>query len=158
MSIRSLICCVALGIVISGCGDGASKSSLVEVTGTVTYNGKPLTGATVTMVVGEKGEMANGFTDASGKFKLTTGGRAGAPIGAAKVGITKAAAGAATVDTAAVKPEDMRKMQMAGGGKAADLTPKSEIPEKFGNPTTSGLVATIDADPKKNIFEFPLVD
>lgn len=123
----------------------------------MTYNSKPVTGATVTMV-SEKGELANGFTDASGKFKMTTGGRPGVSVGPQKVGITKTAAGATPVDAQTVKPEDMRKMQMAGGGAAQDLTPKSEIPVKYADPAKSGLVATVDAVASKNVFEYPLVD
>lgn len=156
MLLRSFLCCIALSVTICGCGGGGGVT-LVDVSGTVNYGGKPVAGATVTMT-SEKGELSTGFTDASGKFKMTTGGRPGVPVGPKKVGITKAAAAATQVDPQAVKPEDMRKMQMAGGGTATDLTPKSEIPIKYADPAKSGLVATVDADASKNVFEYPLVD
>lgn len=155
MLFRSLFGFVLLSLAVCGCNPGGGGASLVETIGTVTYNGKPLQGASVAML-GEKGELANGTTDAAGKFKMTTGGRPGVAVGKMKVGITKAAA--VVADTKALTAEDMRKMQMAGGGKAADLTPKSEIPMKYADPNNSGLQATIDADPKKNVFEYPLVD
>jgi hypothetical protein len=75
-------------------------------------------------------------------------------LGPAKVGIAKVTA--TQQDMTAMKPEDMQKMQMQNKG----VTPmaKPEIPEKYGNPEKSGLVATLDADGGKNVFEFRLVD
>jgi len=89
-----------LAVIVCGCGGGAGGPDLVPVTGTVLYQGKPIAGATVTMQP-EKGPIANGFTDAEGKFRMTTGGRPGVPVGNAKVGITKQklAASGAPVDT-----------------------------------------------------------
>lgn len=142
---------------VCGCGGGPTGPALAEVTGTVTFNGKALAGASVTMT-NVKGEMSDGMTDASGKFKLTTGGRPGVPLGPMKVGITKSAAANPGAEKKTMTPEDMRTMQMAGGGKAVDLTPKSEIPIRYADPNSSGLKATVDADSKKNVFEFPLVD
>ena len=142
-----------LAATIVGCGGSGDAPNLVAATGTVFYQDKPLAGATVTFQV-EKAPISTGLTNAEGKFTMTTGGRTGAPLGPAKVGITKAAA--TQQDMTAMKPEDMQKMQMENQG----ITPvaKPEIPEKYGNPEKSGLVATLEADGSKNVFEFRLVD
>ena len=139
-----------------GCGS-SDTLTLAPVTGTVLFKGKPLSGATVTMI-SEKGQMANGFTDGEGKFRMTTGGRPGVPVGLAKVGISKMAGNAASSDNKKVKPEDMVIMQKAGGGVAKDLVPKSEIPSKYSKPEESKLTAAVDKNGNKNSFEFILVE
>jgi hypothetical protein len=53
-------------------------------------------------------------------------------------------------------PDDMRKMAMAGSAKSA--SPKNELPEKFANPATSKLVASVGSSAAKNVFEFALAD
>lgn len=59
-----------------GCGSSEPKlPELVPVTGTVTYDGKPLADATVTfspMGTTQEGPGAGGVTDASGKYTLET--------------------------------------------------------------------------------------
>ena len=143
--------------VFCGCG-GSSGPVLSTVTGTVLYQNKPISGATVTMI-SEKGLISNGFTDKDGKFRMTTGGRAGVPVGSAKVGVVKMSApAAAPTDLKSMKPEDMARMQKAGGGVAKELTPKSEIPLKYADPAKSTLVAVVDRDGSKNVFEYILVE
>lgn len=143
---------ILVTIAIAGCGKGDAPS-LVTATGTVFYQDKAVAGATVTFQV-EDSPISTGLTNAEGKFTMTTGGRPGAPLGPAKVGITKTAA--APQDMTAMKPEDMRKVQMENQGSTPMAKP--EIPEKYGNPDKSGLVATLDADGAKNVFEFRLVE
>lgn len=152
---RRLICS-ALLLSLVGCGGGvADAPKLAEVKGTVTYNGNPVAGANVTFMV-EKKPISVGTTDASGKFMMTTGGRKGAPVGSAKVGIVKASkqASAATPD---MKPDDMRKMQMEQMGKSKTAE-KPEIPLKYSNPATSNLTAEVSENAGANDFVFPLVD
>jgi hypothetical protein len=65
--------CVALMVTIVGCGE--SHPALTIVTGTVTYDGKPLADATVAIMPdGGDGTAKNavGDTDAEGKFTLAT--------------------------------------------------------------------------------------
>ena len=65
--------CVALMVTVVGCG--ASHPPLTVVTGTVTYDGKPLEDATVAIIPdGGDGtaKPADGKTDADGQFTLTT--------------------------------------------------------------------------------------
>ena len=155
MRFQTSVGLVAL-LMICGCR-GSDGPTLVRTTGTVLYNGKPLAGATVTMI-GEKGLLSNGFTDRDGKFQMTTGGRPGVPIGIAKVGITKISGEPVVKSTKPPSPDDMRSMQEAADGTAKDLSPKSDIPLKYSDPQQSQLTASIDRNSGKNVFEFPLVD
>ena len=154
MRLQLLCAFLAVGTLLFGCGGGASDApELVGATGTVLYDGKPLAGATVTFVI-EKSPLATGTTDAEGKFSLSTGGRPGAPVGNAKVGIAKSSSASGGMSNP--KPEDMAKM--AEKNKMATSKTKAEIPVKYGNPETSTLVATVGADASKNVFEYKLVD
>ena len=157
VSIRWQLLLVVLCTAIPGCGQEASGPDLAEVSGTVNYQGKPLAGANVTMV-SAAGHLSTGSTTSDGKFKMTTGGRLGVPIGKAKVGVSKVAASSVKMDAASMTPEDMQKMQIEGGGQAKDLASKSEIPETYAHPDKSGFVADVVADVTKNVFTYDLVD
>ena len=150
---------VLVGLI--GCsGAGGKGPKLFPVKGKVTYKNQPLAGATVQLISrpvqgkqGSGGQLATGITNDQGEYTLSTGNRPGAVEGKHQVSITKFAQ--SQVSAKSLTPDDMKKMQMEmqKGGKAA-YTPKSEIPEKFGNPQTSGLEKTVDAS--KNVFDFDL--
>lgn len=59
-------------LLLTGCGGGASNDlpDLVPVTGTVTQDGKPLSGAVVTFEPATGGGISAGLTDDAGKFEL----------------------------------------------------------------------------------------
>ncbi|MCU0872870.1 MAG: DUF4198 domain-containing protein [Pirellulaceae bacterium] len=146
------VCLLGLAaVVFAGCGSG--EPDLVKAKGKVLYNGKPVSGANVTFTPAS-GPLGLGMTDANGEFSLTTGGRPGVLVGEHKVSIAKAPP--APVQMASPTPDDMRKMQMSGGMTTEPV--KSEIPEKYANPATSNLVAAVDPDETKNVFEYALVD
>jgi len=147
-----LWCCVCL-VAMIGCGGASDAPRLVAASGTVFYKDAPVSGAVVTFEI-EKSPIAVGTTNAEGKFTVTTGGRPGASLGAAKVGIIKA--GAAEQDMTSMKPEDMKAMQMKNAGSTPMAEP--EIPVKYGDPLKSGLTADLDKDGSKNVFEFRLQD
>lgn len=154
MRFQLLSAFLVIGTLLLGCGGASDAPQLVNATGTVLYKGQPVSGATVTFIV-PKSPLATGTTDAGGKFTLSTGGRPGVPIGNATVGIVKHAA--AATDMSKMTPADMAKM--AEKTKMASIPmPKSEIPQKYANPETSTLVAIIDADATKNVFEYTLLD
>lgn len=154
MRVQLLSAVLAVGTLLLGCGGGANDGpQLAQVTGTVLYKDAPVSGAVVTFMVA-KSPIATGTTDAEGKFTLTTGGRPGAPIGNAMVGIVKFSA--AAQDMSKMTPADMANM--AEKNKMAIAKPKAEIPVKYGNPETSTLVAIIVADASKNVFKYPLQD
>ena len=150
MRVLCLICVAAF----AGCGGATDAPDLAKAEGVVLYKDAPLAGAMVTFVV-EGSPLATGETNGEGKFVISTGGRPGAPVGSAKVGIVKNKA--AAKDTSQLSPEDMIKMAEAGGTGSADES-TSEIPVKYNDPQSSGLVANIDADESKNVFEFRIND
>lgn len=158
---RQLLRCLfiaSLGIVTAA-GCGGDGPAVAKVTGKVTLKGAPIKGANVQFHP-EKGPMAVGITDDQGNFTLTTNGRPGAPIGLNKVAISKPAPapGAGSMPTNP-SPEDMAKMaaQAAKGGTLKRTEPpKSEVPEQYGNPSTSNLTADVSSNAADNTFEFNL--
>jgi hypothetical protein len=80
-------------ILILGTAAGCEgQRALVPVSGTVTLDGKPVEGATVTFhLLGDdkEGRPATGQTDKTGTFRLTTGNELGARPGEHKVVIVK---------------------------------------------------------------------
>lgn len=135
---------------LSGCGGGGP--TLTSAKGRVTYNGKPVAGASVTFMPTEQGaQVASGVTDAEGQFSLNTLGRPGAAQGQYQVGVVKATSQG---DTSSLTPDDMKKMVDAKKKPQS----KSEIPVKYAGPQTSGLKATVTAEASKNQFDFSLTD
>ena len=165
---------------IVGCNKGPSLKTY-PVTGTVTYNGKPLADATVTYLSKAEGQgvpATTGTTDSDGLFSLSTylGPKdvlRGAPPGDYKVTVVKKTdpgppGGETSKDLENVTDEQrqasMSKMwaQQRGGDpksekKPSEQKPESEIPLKYAKPETSGLSATVvtgENEPR----EFKLTD
>ncbi len=117
-----------------GCGPGSIPT--VEVSGTVTLDGKPLEGAMVGFYPASGGAPATGQTDSSGKFTLRV------PAGKAKVSVSKTEAGGeAKVDQAAAgaAPAGTALSGPPTAGGAPPAPPKSVVPAKYTNAETSGL-------------------
>lgn len=157
-----LVCaCLAIGC------SGSSGPKLVKAGGTVTYQGRPLSGATV-VFVSDKGQVATGVTDSAGKFTLQTGVSQGAVLGPGKFAITAAASGSSSsLDSVANQPKtqaeadaymqkaaEMQKAIAEGRGK--EVLPISLIPEKYSKADTSNLAFTIESDSSKNDFNIAL--
>ena len=85
----SCVCLLSVFAVITAVGCGGA--SFVPVTGTVTLDGKPLAGAAVnfTPATAGQGQVAQGQTDESGKFTLSSVGGLGAVPGSYKIGVSK---------------------------------------------------------------------
>jgi hypothetical protein len=133
-----VVCCVAA----LGCGGVSDAPKTVDVTGTVTYNGTPMANLSVAFIP-DKGMLASGTTDAEGRFELTTSEPGdGATPGTYKVAIN-------------FVPEQTPEMP---GFPGSENTPKSPIPTKYADVSTSGLIATVDTDASKNDFKFELTD
>lgn len=156
MSARSVcwscICLLSVFAVITavGCGGGG----FVPVTGTVTLDGKPLEGAAVnfTPATAGEGQAAQGQTDASGKFTLSTVGGIGAVPGNYKVGVSKfegPAAGSTLKGDSAkaaggAAPAGSSLSGPSGGPVAGPpAQPKSAVPVKYLNPDQSGLTVEV---------------
>lgn len=151
----ALFRCLSLLLVLpalGGCSKGASIKT-VPVTGKVTLNGQPLSGATVTFLssaTGPDGSAAapsSGVTGADGAYKLITmaSGRDvadGIPPGDYKVIVTKPASGGANLSD----PEFAAKMgTMSPEELQAAQAAKSEVPDRYGKPDASGLTAHVEA-------------
>ena len=131
---------------LTGCGNG--KLTTINVTGTVTYEGEPLAGATVNFIPKAEGQghPAYGMTDAQGHYKLQTllgNPDAGTTPGKYAVSVIKMEEQAETSDTSPSRT-------------AIPPHPKSFIPERYGRTTTSGLTATVKKG-EKNVFDFVLI-
>jgi len=144
--LRSLALTLVLGAAVFACGCGGRVTT---VEGTVTLDGKPVEGATVSFIpVGEKGQSANGFTDATGKYSLTTGTgkKKGALAGEYKVTVTKSEA----MTTGPLKPgspEYMAKMKEMSSPGAKKSAPKgSLLPEKYSDASKTPLTLKVPSD------------
>lgn len=139
-----------LAILAAGCGPGGPP--LYTAGGVVTYKGQPVEGATVNFAY-DDGNAAIGATDAAGKFQLILMGsnRAGAAVGKGTLTVTKMTGGTAIAgpgksggpsaeDRKKIEDEMKEKMMQGRGGPLVKLEPaKSELPQKYGDPGTSGL-------------------
>lgn len=132
---------------LSGCG-GEKPPETASVTGTVTYNNKPVEGANVSFLV-EGAPIAVGTTDAEGKYSIPN-----VPVGSAKVSVSKYAnQPSPAAPSGQLTPEDMIKMS---NPQKKPTPPKSEIPEKYADPATSQLTAEVSKDETANNFDFEL--
>lgn len=142
-----------------GCGGKPQRSSeLVPAGGVVTMDGQPVAGAAVTFhpASGVGGgppqrdlkPAARAKTDAEGRFRLWTFEEGdGAVPGEHVVTINKVEITASQEDPDAEGYDAARA--------AAEPPPKYIVPEKYGNPNTSGLTETVSPD-GPNDFRFDL--
>lgn len=129
------IACVLAVLAVCGCG-GTDYDS-VPVSGTVTYKGSPVEGATVAFHGGSASVPATGVTDASGKFKLSSyDPNDGAPAGSYKVTVTKKK----------IEGGASGKMSMEEAAKAGPATAKETdlLPAKYANLEMTPLTATVE--------------
>ncbi len=127
------ICGLALILSSLGCR-GQALPQAVAVTGTITYQSKPVAGAQVVLnSTDPAGKPASGTTDAQGKFAVQTyvdpaTQVQGALPGNYKVTVTK-------VEKSTMSSEDMMK---ASSGKKP-VGPKHLLPAKYSSPATTDL-------------------
>jgi hypothetical protein len=161
----------ALAAVSTGCGSSGPK--LYPASGTVTFEDKPVEGATV-LFIPQQGAPSMGVTDASGKYTISTRGQPGAAAAGYNVTVVKQSAeetsapDAVAPQVAGGEPTDEEKkkfmqrsqeaqQQMVGEMMASSKTlPKDLLPYKYSIPEGSGLHATVTTDASKNVFDFPL--
>lgn len=140
MTLGGFLC----SMVLVGCG--SNLPSTVPVTGTVTLDGKPVEGASVSFLSSEN-VVATGITDASGKYSLKTivGEQMaeGAVPGTHSIGVAKSTGQG--VD-AATTPEEMKAMttqMMTTPTNAPEFKQTHIIPQKYNNPMMSNLKAEV---------------
>ena len=145
MSLRKFL---TLGIVVgvstcfAGCGGAPDDApETVAAKGTVTVDGKPMPGLSVAFIPAS-GKLATGETDDQGNFTLTTNQPGdGAVVGSYSVAVNH------------IPEEVSEAMPGMDGYKKPEPPP---FARKYTDAQTSGLTATVDADPSKNDFKFDL--
>jgi hypothetical protein len=144
----AVVTLVTVGIVLSGCS-GSERPPTFPVTGTVTWQGKPLAGAAITFVPTDKdGVAASALTDSEGKYSLTTWEAGdGARPGQYRVKVSKQEQ--ATVDPSKMVQnlsiEEEQKIYVENTKPAVPA--KRLIPAKYENDLTSGLTHTVGEKP-----------
>lgn len=146
--------CLLLIAPLAGCGgaglpEGARPTHPTTVT--VTYNGAPVEGATVTFIdTADPPAPSYGRTDAQGMAKMATSYADGAVVGTHKVSINKAEA----VSSAPQVDQDDPNYDPNAAYASSEV--KHHIPVKYNSPATSGLTAEVKSGP--NEFKFDLTD
>ena len=152
----SMVC--SLVLISVGCGGPTGPvDPQAQVSGSVTNDGKPVSlGSLVVFYNAEKGLTLTGTLDSLGKYSLTAADpKVGVPVGRYEVTVKPPVA--AVIDINPSSDEYMKKMQGGGGADslaASKPAAASDIPEKFNDPKTSGLVFEVKAGP--NTFDFDL--
>jgi hypothetical protein len=134
-----------------GCNRKPGVEGVVAVSGTVTYQGKPVEGANVMFAPqNPEARSASGRTDASGRFQLTTlQSGDGAVCGAYKVAISKV-----QVENP-MTADEARAWFEKNGGPPEPGNVKNELPEDYKDAGKSGLTAEV-TDGGANDFTFEL--
>ena len=151
----ALIAASLLGF--AGCGGGGGAPGTVPATATVTLDGVPLAGATVTLAPQSEGvRTAVGVTDASGQCTLLTAGAGqGVMPGQYKVAVSKVEAGG---NTTPASQEDATKNYEEDMKRAFSSAPPpvtNTLPTIYSDPETSGLMAEV-IDGGENNFTYAL--
>lgn len=116
---------IALLVVFVGCDRGLR---LGPAEGTVTLDGKPVADAGMIFTPVDGGPPGTGSTDAQGRFKLRTVNSDGAKVGEHRVTITK---------------QETRGLGPFGPTSPEGIKVIWHVPQKYSNPETSGLTATV---------------
>ncbi len=160
---------VLAAVLLAVCGDQTpdDRPATVPVSGKVTLDGQPVAGATVIFVNteqamsgGSTGSYSSvGKTDENGVYRLTTFESGdGAVPGTYAVTITKYATAASGTSSGSGGSETGEGESLDGSsyvppeGRAGESeSPRNELPEKYSNPTTSMLEATVTEDGENDI-------
>jgi hypothetical protein len=124
-----------------GCGARPGTAPTARVSGTVTYQGKPIEGVNIAFVP-TSGRPASGVTDASGRFTLSTFGTGdGAVLGSHKVVLAE-------------MPDDAQPMPGEPGWEKWKNR-KLRFAKKYADPELSGFTAEVKSG-TKNVFSFDM--
>jgi hypothetical protein len=150
--------CLALLLLPAGCSKVARVPGLVKCEGTVTWNGTPVEGATVTFYPQHpNGRGGVGMTDAKGKFKTTTlHVDDGIEPGEYIVTVTKRTtvrSGGETPNVAGNSNDREDRSAVRAPDRSADTY---HVPHVYSDKKTSGLTAVVPAKGIKDLL-FELV-
>lgn len=173
---RHLFAALLIAVAAVGCGKKRSGLVTYPVTGTVTYNGKAVSGANISYTTtNPDAPRAGATTDSDGKFSLTTYVSPteilkGAPPGDYQVVIVKAPepekpSGASDQDMATATNDQRSEMLLKQWASQQARThdpkqkakPKPAIPERYAKAETSGLKQTVVSGTNDPV-EFKLTD
>ena len=129
-----------------GCGNKSSLSGVYPAQGTITLDGQPLAGASITLVpetLGAESRGASALSDDAGHFQLSTlKANDGAFPGTYKVVVVKK-----EVENPLTEEE---KAKDAQGIKVRDIVAVNKLPKKYESTTTTDLTLTIGASASGN--------
>ncbi len=151
---------IAMGVItLAGCSRGNGFPPPVPVSGSVSYQGKPVDGASITFLAGDGGgRSASGTTDSQGAFQLTTFSTSdGALPGDYTVTIAKMESKIGGDMDASNPDADYNQMMAAAGSNNLAKLQKAILPEKYADATKSGLKRSV-VDGQANEFAFELGD
>lgn len=156
MNNRSFCSLMSLLVVfcVSGCG-GSKYPPTFKTTGTVTLDGKPIEGATVSFYPDGTNKPANGETDSRGQYQMSSFNQNdGATVGSFRVTIQKQPK-VEYESTPEGTPYDP-SMESSEPQSAKDMgQSENSLPEKYANPETSEFTATV-VEGDSNVFNFEL--
>jgi hypothetical protein len=124
---------------IGGCGGVAPPPGTASVSGQITLEGKPIDKAAVGFIGDDGARLATATTDSGGKFTIR------AAMGKNVVTVAKPSANPAPQPAG----DEPQLMPTQGEYQKMVLALKSEVPDKYGDPKTSGLSVDVAADGMK---------
>jgi len=135
-----LICLLVFAV---GCQTGKPKSAqYVDVTGKVTYQGKPVTGGQVSFF-NDQGFNNNGVIDENGNYKISS------PVGNVKI----------MVDNRMLRQGQREAAKMGAGPRPGGEQPNPikgkfmRLPEKYSAPDKTDLTYTVSNGPQTHDIE-----
>jgi len=144
-------------LLLAGCG-GGGIAGLYPVTGTVTYQGKAVDGATVSFLNESEGRPATAITKSDGTYELFTLDSSGALPGSYRVVVSKTEAGPEVApDDLGFDPvtgADLSMEQSAANAGKRPTKPKDLIPAKYSSPTSTPL--TVEVKNSNNVIDLKL--
>src|SRR6185437_7540029 len=158
MAVRWTLPIVAALLTLGGCSGGGKHPATAPVSGTVTYQGKAVEGATVSFSLVGGGGVSTAITDAAGKYVLRTFGEAdGAVPGDYKVTITKIKAqGRSPGKTPDQISEEYAALQ-ARGEPIPEPVIQYLVPEKYSTAQSTPEQRTVKPG-EPNVIDFQLAD
>jgi hypothetical protein len=126
---------VLLAVTLAGCSGSGAAPGTVSVSGLITLDGKPISGAAVAFIGNDGARLSTAQTDPAGKFSIR------AALGKNVVTVAKIAPGG----PAPPPSDEPQLMPSEGEYKVMQQAIKSEVPAKYGDPKTSGLSVEVKA-------------